>query len=206
MGVRVSCGCNGGYSPDQIRAAKASMCAVCRVPEVGDGGERVCRGVPVELRVLGAQASEAAMARVFAPGQSLPPSVFFCPLGRHPAKRTIGGETVWATHWMGVRWVGVPWPVRLWVFVRSPRHPRPGRVPCVSVAVARVVIGMQRAGLWPRRLRWFRRIGSSHARLPGCGCIIVLKRRAVAARAWAAGVWARATAETWGARVGVDDA
>ncbi|MEM7622632.1 MAG: hypothetical protein AAF235_05455 [Planctomycetota bacterium] len=172
----MSCGCTRDYTPEQLIAAKATMCAVCRTPERGSGGVQMCGAVPVEVRVLGARARPEAFAIAKEHTGVLWPGAFFCPRDRHPMRETIGGESVRIVRWLGLRWIGVPWPVRLWMLVRSARHPRPGRVPLVSAAAGRVVLVLQRRGLWPRRLWWMRRIASSHPRLLGCGCVVVLKR------------------------------
>lgn len=99
-----------------------------------------------------------------------------CPRGRHA---TIagggGGDAFIVTRWLGLTWYGLAWPLRLLALLRATSHPRPGRVPVVSVALGRVVLPLMRRGLWPRRLRWMRRAFSSHARLPGCGCSVRLK-------------------------------
>jgi len=41
-----------------------------------------------------------------------------CHAGSHPNE---AGVVVWC----GVRWIGVPMPVRLWLWVVSPKHPKP---------------------------------------------------------------------------------
>jgi len=44
-----------------------------------------------------------------------------CPLGRHPSCKTG------VLRWLGVRWYGVPMPVRLALWACHARHPRPSR-------------------------------------------------------------------------------
>lgn len=41
-----------------------------------------------------------------------------CPLGKHSAKSPI-------VRWLGMAWMGVPMPIRLWLMVVHTRHPRP---------------------------------------------------------------------------------
>lgn len=40
-----------------------------------------------------------------------------CPRGRHPDRQNV-------VRWMGVRWYGVPMPLRIWLRIAHPRHPR----------------------------------------------------------------------------------
>ncbi len=44
-----------------------------------------------------------------------------CPIGRHEQ----GGVVRWA----GVRWYGLPYPIRLWLWLFHPSHPRPKKWP-----------------------------------------------------------------------------
>ena len=78
--------------------ASAAACAVCGYSVGID---------PVECRY----ASEGVQVALRVRGQS-------CPDGRFPDEAGL-------MRWLGCRWYGVPYPVRVWLWLRHPRHPRP---------------------------------------------------------------------------------
>lgn len=89
----MSCGCNAKQTTDGVRRSRAAMCCVCRW---GGWNARTCRrdGASVSLRVRGKDAT--------------------CPRGWHTTDGLV--------RWMGLRWYGVPYPVRvvLAVLAESP--------------------------------------------------------------------------------------
>lgn len=108
----MSCeGCNNGECRDRERAA---LCATC-IRGARRGGRTVgCghAGEPVMLYMSAARP---------------------CPLGKHPDRRGV-------TRWAFLAWHGVPMPLRWWLWLRAPSHPRPstfGACGCV-VALKRV--------------------------------------------------------------------
>jgi hypothetical protein len=163
---------NEAMHPIGTIRTNATMCALCRHGGDPTSAGSVCRktGLPLTRHALTGG----------------------CPIGRH-ARLTIDGVgaergVVRVVRWCGLDWYGVPMPLRWLALARlTRRRPRPGRVPVLSVAMGRVVLGLQRRGLWPKRLWWVRRIASTNPRMPGCGCVVVLKR-----------LWTRAIGDAWG--------
>jgi len=94
------CGCTGTNSACSRKAAKAAMCETCLF---GTGGQtRYGPGV-VACSIDGKPIS-VAMTRP-------------CPRGRHPDADGV-------IRWAGVRWQGVPMPLRVVLRLWHPRHPR----------------------------------------------------------------------------------
>lgn len=58
-----------------------------------------CEGVPIVHRITAGQ----------------------CPLNRHP-------DPAGVVKWAGIRWLGVPYPLRLWAWLMHPKHPRPSSI------------------------------------------------------------------------------
>ena len=93
------CGCNAKSKPSPSLASKAAMCHLCPHGERDGVGVVACTISGKDI--LQATASDAV-----------------CPLGRHP---DADGIVVW---W-GLRWLGVPEPLRwrlVWDLGREPRH------------------------------------------------------------------------------------
>jgi len=94
------CGCNAKSKPSPSLAGKAAMCHVCPHGE-RDGGVGVVACTISGKNILQATASDAT-----------------CPQGRFP---DADGIVVWR----GLRWLGVPEPLRwrlVWDLGREPRH------------------------------------------------------------------------------------
>jgi len=81
---------------------------------------------------------EKITAHVGIHGKGLVP----CPLGKQADER---GHVRWPARW-GVKWVGVPWPVRVW--------------------------------------RWSKARDEGWMGVPGCGCVVVVKRAWLRMKGW----------------------
>ena len=94
----MSCGgCGGGGPPADLVRERAAICRVC--PE----GERRGFGV-VACTVSGRRIEEHLYG--------VP-----CPADHHPDAEGI-------VNWLGIRWYGVPWPVRVWTRFTHRSKPR----------------------------------------------------------------------------------
>ena len=97
------CGNSSVTPPAEVRI-RAAMCETCprasrARTETSRWGAVACRptGVPIAVHLVGGEP---------------------CPAGKLP-----GDDGV--TRWAWIRWYGVPYPVRLWLWASHPRHPRP---------------------------------------------------------------------------------
>ena len=89
--------CGGCESRMATQRDRAALCAVCRHSGGVDPSE--CRyasqGVPVALRINTG-----------------------CPAENYPDSHGV-------VRWARCRWYGVPYPVRVWLWLRHPKHPKP---------------------------------------------------------------------------------
>lgn len=132
------CGCGSQSRTGLSPSDAAVMCLVCPPTAARRRGE-ACRAEPGRLVSVSVRASEGS-----------------CPRGHHDV----------APRWMGVRWAGVPRPVR-WA---------------LSVPLVRMAMGLEAdppadsaAAAWRRGERG------------GCGCVVELKEgwQAISSSAWA---------------------
>jgi len=100
----MTCGCAPGTVPLPPGAREAAaLCHLCLYAE----------HAPVSAAVKGMVACTLDGAPMLA-AVTRP-----CPAGLHPDRDGV-------VRWMGVRWEGVPAPIRWWLWAFHPRHPRPG--------------------------------------------------------------------------------
>lgn len=88
-------------------AGRAAMCCVC--PHADEPG----------IRATACTVNGKPMATCIPQG---------CPIGRHPVDGIVT--------WLGIRWYGVPYPVRVWLWIAHPSHRKPSWWPgcgCVKV-------------------------------------------------------------------------
>ena len=110
--------------PDLVTRTRAAMCHVCphaiktTVPEIQFVGFRGwwMRWIATPVRAARCTKHPGHVPKV---GDKIPITVNTCPIGRHPDREGI-------VRWLGVRWYGVPMPirVRLMIFARQHRSPR----------------------------------------------------------------------------------
>lgn len=97
----MGCGCGKKASepvkPSEAQRQRQAMCYGCEHAERESLTVLSCEGLPIAHRVVGGM----------------------CPLNRFPDRENI-------VRWLGVRWYGVPMPIRLWAWATHPKHPRPG--------------------------------------------------------------------------------
>jgi hypothetical protein len=100
----MSCGtCEKAIVPGGLEATRAGQCHVCIWAE-HDGADPWGLGA-VACTISGRPVPEHVMGRP-------------CPKGKHP-------DPTGVTTWLGVRWYGVPYPIRLWLWATHPNHRKP---------------------------------------------------------------------------------
>ena len=152
------CGCGGVRKSVGLSASDAAvMCLVC----IGPGGRRV-----------GEHCTADADERTTLVPVTVRAHEGTCPLGRHDV----------SPRWLGVRWAGVPRPVR-WALGNDRLRVRLGLLPFDEMLQGIEFINLRHA-LRRDALEW------REGKRRGCGCVVALKA-----------AWTRASSSAWGKRL-----